>query len=119
VPADFFAQVHAIATHLGGFNPYAFALGALCLAGLFVWPRLFVKGSPLTGRMLEGATVRIAARTPGPIVALVTLSLATAWLALPVETDWHPLRRHSARPADIRLARCELAECSAALHSDA
>jgi SulP family sulfate permease len=86
VPADFFAQVHAIATHLGGFNPYAFALGALCLAGLFVWPRLFVKGSPLTGRMLEGATVRIAARTPGPIVALVTLSLATAWLALPVET---------------------------------
>jgi len=86
VPADFFAQVHAIATHLGGFNPYAFALGALCLAGLFVWPRLFVKGSPLTGRMLEGATVRIAARTPGPIVALVTLSLATAWLALPVGT---------------------------------
>jgi hypothetical protein len=85
-PADFFAQVHAIATHLHGFNPYAFALGALCVAGLFAWPRLFAPGSPLPGRMLEGAAVRLAARMPGPIVALVTLSLATAWFALPVET---------------------------------
>ena len=38
VPADFFAQVHAIATHLDGFNPYAFLLGALCLGGLFFCP---------------------------------------------------------------------------------
>ena len=86
VPADFFAQVHAIATHLSGFNPYAFGLGALCVAGLFVWPRLFARGGPLPSRMLDGTAARVAARTPGPIVALITLSVATVWLALPVET---------------------------------
>jgi len=86
VPADFFAQVHAIATHLSGFNPYAFGLGALCVAGLFVWPRLFARGGPLPSRMLDATAARVAARTPGPIVALITLSVATVWLALPVET---------------------------------
>ena len=86
VPADFFAQVHAIATHLSGFNPFAFGLGALCVAGLFVWPRLFARGGPLPSRMLDGTAARVAARTPGPIVALITLSVATVWLALPVET---------------------------------
>ena len=86
VPADFFAQVHAIATHLSGFNPYAFGLGAICVAGLFAWPRLFARGGPLPSRMLDGMAARVAARTPGPIVALITLSVATVWLALPVET---------------------------------
>ena len=86
VPADFFAQVHAIATHLGGFNPYAFVLGMLCLAGLFVWPRLFKHGRLLPDALLEGRTLRTAARMPGPIIALVSLSLLAAALNLPVET---------------------------------
>ena len=86
VPADFFAQIHAIATHLDGFNPYAFVLGALCLAGLFFWPRLFVHGKLLPDALLEGRTLRTAARMPGPIIALVTLSLLAAVLKLPVET---------------------------------
>ena len=86
VPADFFAQIHAIATHLDGFNPYAFALGALCLGGLFFWPHLFVHGKLLPDALLEGRTLRTAARMPGPIIALVTLSLLAAALKLPVET---------------------------------
>ncbi|MGH8796441.1 MAG: SulP family inorganic anion transporter, partial [Caldimonas sp.] len=87
VPADFFAQVHAIATHLGGFNPYACALGGLCVAGLFVWSRLFAVGSPLPARMLETAPlIKLAARLPGPIVALVSLSFAATVMHLPVET---------------------------------
>ena len=86
VPADFFAQVHAIATHLDGFNPYAFGLGALCLAGLFFWPRLFTRGKVLPDALLEGHTLRTAARMPGPIIALVSLSLLAVLLDLPVET---------------------------------
>jgi SulP family sulfate permease len=86
VSADFFAQVHAIATHLGGLNGYALALGASCVVGLFAWPRLFGSTSPVPGRFLRVAPLRLAARLPGPIVALVTLSLIAAWLQLPVET---------------------------------
>jgi len=86
VPADFFAQVHALASHLGDFNPSACALGGLCVLGLFAWPRLFAVDGPLPGRMLAIGPLRLAGRMPGPIVALVTLSVAAAWLKLPVET---------------------------------
>ena len=86
VPADFFAQLHAIGTHLGGFNVYAFALGVTCVAGLFLWPRLFVPGKLLPDALLAQRGVRVAARMPGPIVALVTLSVTAALLQLPVET---------------------------------
>jgi SulP family sulfate permease len=86
LPGDFFAQLHAFATHIGTLNPYALALGAVCVAGLFVWPRLFGSGSVLPAALLEGRTLRTAARVPGPVVALVTLTLASWALALPVET---------------------------------
>ncbi len=86
VPADFFAQLHAIGTHLDGFNVHAFALGVTCLAGLFLWPRLFVRGKGLPEALLRQRGFQVAARMPGPIVALVTLSVAAALLAFPVET---------------------------------
>ncbi len=86
VPADFFAQVHAIANHLGSFNAAAFALGGACVIGLFAWARLFGAGSPLPARLLQIPPLRLAARLPGPIVALVTLALIAWWLRLPVET---------------------------------
>jgi SulP family sulfate permease len=98
VPADFFAQAHAIATHLGSVNVAALALGLACFAGLLLWARLAafpahslhpdlpwhhraVLASPHARRV-----VMIATRIPGPIVALVSLSLLAAWLKLPVET---------------------------------
>src|SRR6185436_13101068 len=86
LPADFFAQIHAYATHIDTFNVYALGLGIVCAIGLFAWPRLFTPGGPLPVRMLEGVTLRTASRMPGPIVALVTLTLAAYWLKLPVET---------------------------------
>jgi SulP family sulfate permease len=86
VPADFFAQVHAIATHLGGFNPYAFAVGMLSLLGLFAWPRLFSARTPLPPRLAASAAFRFAGRMPGAIVALVTMSLLATLLQLPIET---------------------------------
>lgn len=86
LPGDFFSQIHAFATHWQSFNPYALAVGALSLLLLFVWPRLFSPGRLLPERALDGITLRTAARMPGPIVALVVLTLAVALLKLPVET---------------------------------
>lgn len=85
MPGDFFSQVGTLAQHIGSFNPYAFGLGTACLVGLFVWPRLFMQGSPVV-RLMEGYSVRSFARVPGPVVALVTLSLLAFVLDFPVET---------------------------------
>jgi SulP family sulfate permease len=98
VPADFFAQAHAIATHLRDFNPYALGLGLVCLAGLLFWARMAAfptlsiqSDMPRHQRAVLSSerarrAVRIATRIPGPIVALVSLSLVAVWLELPVET---------------------------------
>ncbi len=98
VPADFFAQAHAIATHLGGLNPAALGLGTVCFFGLLFWARLGAFSTPaLSSGLAEPKrallssertrrAIRIASRIPGPIVALVTLSIAASLLALPVET---------------------------------
>jgi SulP family sulfate permease len=86
LPGDFFAQLHAFATHIGTLNPYALAIGAACVLVLFVWPKLFLAGSVLPAALLEGRTLRTAARMPGPVIALVALTFASWALSLPVET---------------------------------
>ncbi len=93
MPADMFSQLHAMALQIGTFNPYAFALGATCLAGLLVWPLLLRDESKvghavlrLVGRVARTRAVQVGARMPGPIVALVTLTLVSWGFALPVET---------------------------------
>jgi SulP family sulfate permease len=86
MPGDFFGQIGTLARHIGGFNVYAFVLGAVCVAGLALWPRLFSSGKVLPAQVLERRPVRLASRLPAPIVALVTLTLAAYWLKLPVET---------------------------------
>ena len=85
MPGDFFSQVGAIARHISTFNPYAFGLGLACVALLFIWPRLFLKGSPVV-RLLEGHSVRQFARVPAPVVALVLLSVLAWAFRFPVET---------------------------------
>jgi SulP family sulfate permease len=86
MPADAFSQLHAMALQIGTFNPHAFALGAACVAGLVLWPRL----PRLTGRLVPHRAiqraVQMGTRVPGPIVALVTLTLVSWGFALPVET---------------------------------
>ena len=86
MPADFFAQLQVLAAHRHGVNGHAVALGLATLAVLFAWPRLFAAGSPLPAALLEGRTLRTAARVPGPVIALVGGTLAATWLGLPVET---------------------------------
>jgi SulP family sulfate permease len=93
MPADMFSQLHALVTNLGSFNPYAFGLGLACLAGLFIWPKLLHDKTRfgyavhlVLGRMAELRAVRAGSRVPGPIVALVTLTLVSWGFSLPVET---------------------------------
>jgi SulP family sulfate permease len=93
MPADVFSQLHAMALQIGTFNPYAFALGLACVAGLAVWPRLLRVESQvghavqrLAGRLARTRAVQVGARLPGPIVALVTLTLVSWGFNLPVET---------------------------------
>jgi SulP family sulfate permease len=89
MPADFFTQFRVIGANLGSFNPYAFALGAVCLGGLFLWPRLWGGGSPIQAALdLPGMrrAAKINSRMPGPVVALSTLTLFAWYFQLPVET---------------------------------
>jgi sulfate permease, SulP family len=73
----------------------------VCILGLFLWPRLFNSSqaglaTAFTARLMkmmqavEGVQLRratrMAARMPGPIVALVTLTAFAFFLELPVET---------------------------------
>ncbi len=100
MPADFFSQLRAIAAHIGTLNLHALGLGVACLLGLLLWPRLFDMQTryvrAFTSRVirliqaedspqLKRAT-RMAARLPGPIVALLTLTGLAYFLQLPVET---------------------------------
>ncbi|MDB5868009.1 MAG: sulfate transporter [Polaromonas sp.] len=100
MPADFFSQLRTIAGHIDTFNPYSLALGVACLLGLLLWPHLFDGQWRYTqavthrlarlirageGRQLRRAT-RMASRLPGPIVALLTLTLLAYVMRFPVET---------------------------------
>jgi SulP family sulfate permease len=67
VPADFLPKLAAYAAHLGSWNPWAAALGALSLAIVAFWPRL-------------------THRVPGSLVALVVATLLVRLAHLPVDT---------------------------------
>jgi SulP family sulfate permease len=89
MPADFFAQLGVMADNIATFNPYSFGLGAVCVLGLFVWPRLWSDRSPIQAAIdLPGLKTAAAfnRRLPGPVVALVTLTLFAWYFQLPVET---------------------------------
>jgi sulfate permease, SulP family len=89
MPADFFSQIGALWQHLGTLNPYALGIGLVCFGGLFLWPKLFTRGgltSRLTERFAEGRSLALASRVPGPVVALVSMTLVSWYLSLPVET---------------------------------
>ncbi len=89
MPADFFHQAQVLGAHLHTLNPAALGLGAVCIAGLWLWPRLWARQVPslpaIDLPLVRSARV-VGARLPAPIVALVTLTLAAWALRLPVET---------------------------------
>ena len=77
VPAEFFALLHALWTHIGSAKGPTVALGAAALLIIVGWARL---AAYFPGR------ARLLARMPGTIIALVLATVATALLALPLET---------------------------------
>jgi sulfate permease, SulP family len=85
MPADFFSQIGALSAHIGSFNVYAFAIGMACFGGLFLWPKVF-SASVLPERMMELSSLKQVSRVPGPVIALVSMTLVAWWFALPVET---------------------------------
>ena len=89
MPADFFSMIAVIGQHLSGLNLHAVLLAALCVGGLALWPRLWRDDSRLS-QLLDQPGMKRASRTagriPGPIVALITLSLLAWALKMPVET---------------------------------
>ena len=86
MPADFFAQIRTLWAHADSFNPWAFGLGMTCLVGLFAWTKLFKPGTILPTQLVEGRSARVISRVPGPIVALISLTLVSTVFSLPVET---------------------------------
>ena len=85
MPGNFFSQMHTLALHIGSVNPYELGLGLAWLVGVFVWPRLFLHGSPVL-RLADGLSVHRFARIPAPVVALVTLTVLARLFDMPVET---------------------------------
>ena len=85
LPADFLSQLATYGRHADTLNPHALALGLACVAMLALWPKLFMPGR-VPPALREHGAVRVVARLPGPIIALVLLTTASTLLALPVET---------------------------------
>ncbi|MFO1273381.1 MAG: SulP family inorganic anion transporter [Rubrivivax sp.] len=84
MPSDFFAQIQALAQHLGSLNPVAPAIGLACLALVVVWPKSYTMPNAPTRAWQK--LRRLAAHLPGTIIALVGATIVTAIFALPVET---------------------------------
>ena len=67
MPADFFSQIRTLATHLDGTNPWALGLATACVAGLFVWPRLWASESAFRqklDRLDAVSALRATSRVP-------------------------------------------------------
>jgi SulP family sulfate permease len=86
MPGTLVAQIAVLAASWNTFNPYSMALGAAGLAGLLIWPRPVAHGHVVGTDSVHQRARRLASRLPSPIIALLTLTLATYWLKLPVET---------------------------------
>jgi len=86
LPASFVPQMRLLAGHISQINPHALLLGGTAVVGLFVWAKLWNPASRLHLQVFEGRTLRQASRIPGPLVALVTLTLLAWVMQWPVAT---------------------------------
>lgn len=78
LPAEFFARLHGIATHLHTFDPATLLLALASLAAVVFWPKTYAAADSRLYRSLS--------RLPGTIVALVLGTVAVRLLGLEVET---------------------------------
>ncbi|MFN4115927.1 MAG: SulP family inorganic anion transporter, partial [Inhella sp.] len=75
-----------LARHADSWNPHALLLGSLCVAGLFLWPRLAGARHSLPAGLQRAHRLKQITRLPAPVVALVSLTLLATLLHWPVET---------------------------------
>jgi SulP family sulfate permease len=94
MPAEFFAVLQALFTHLNSFNPWALALGLGSFLGLLFWSKLGGPNPAQTAKLREllgdlpgfRGTANTLQRLPGPVVALFSLTALAWWFELPVDT---------------------------------
>ena len=86
MPAGFFAQVQTIAAQASHANAQALILGTACMTGLLLWSVLSTQENLLWRGRAVGRWLKLATHVPGPIVALVTLTVLAGALDLHVET---------------------------------
>ena len=86
LPAEFFAQIEVIASHIAQSNVEALMLAIACVVGLAIWSALTSARQFSDEQARVGSWLKLAICIPGPIVALVTLSAAATLLDLHVET---------------------------------
>ena len=94
MPAEFFAAIHALFSHLDTFNPWSLALGLGSFIGLLVWGRLWRPSQAQAAKIREllgdlpgfNGAAQTLQRLPGPVVALVSLTALAWWQDLPVDT---------------------------------
>ena len=84
LPAEFFAQISVLATHLHTLKPLALLMGLACTAVVVLWPKSYQMDTAPHGPWAR--LKRKAAHVPGTIVALAGATVLTAWLGLPLET---------------------------------
>ncbi len=78
VPADFFGQLHAIATHIQTFNPWAFGIALTGFLIVKFWPKGYQMNGPQWRRWL--------AHLPGTVVVLAFSTILVSLFPIPVET---------------------------------
>jgi len=94
MPAEFFAVLQALFSHLNSFNPWALALGLGSFLGLLFWSKLGGPNPAQTAKLREllgdlpgfKGTANTLQRLPGPVVALFSLTALAWWFELPVDT---------------------------------
>jgi len=84
MPGDFFSQLAVLASHLGGTQPAALAIGLACLATVVLWPKSYAM--PVAPQGITPHLRRWAAHLPGTVVALAVATAAVVVFKLPVET---------------------------------
>ena len=84
LPADFFAQISVLASHLHTLNPLALLMGLACTAVVVLWPKSYAIEACAPGGWARFK--RTAARLPGTMVALAGATALTFAFELPLET---------------------------------
>ena len=78
MPAGFFGQIEALASHVSTFNPYAFGVALVSFLVVMFWPKGYAMNGPAWKRWI--------AHLPGTVIVLVMSTVIVSAFNLPVET---------------------------------